>query len=160
MTALPPPHSHRRASRPHHCDQAVPCGCSRYRCCFGMLPTPTTQQTTSESQRWHHAALVSMGCPSCRCYKQLKKHLKRLPERGTLEGMNPIAEADAQALSETEAAFVRTLNADVQVSNSVDFTDTGSVAMDVITAISRHEQWTNAGPLSQSVRCMLILRTT
>ena len=50
-----------------------------------------------------------------RCYKQLKKHLKRLPERGTLEGMNPIAEADAQALSETEAAFVRTLNADVQV---------------------------------------------
>ena len=58
-----------------------------------------------------------MGCPPRRCYKQLKKHLKRLPERGTLEGMNPIAEADAQALSETEAAFVRTLNADVQVGN-------------------------------------------
>ena len=57
-----------------------------------------------------------MDCP-CRCYKQLKKHLKRLPERGTLEGMNPIAEADAQALSETEAAFVRTLNADVQVTD-------------------------------------------
>ncbi len=65
-----------------------------------------------------------MDCPACRCYKQLKKHLKRLPERGTLEGMNPIAEADAQALSETEAAFVRTLNADVQVCDPVDFTDT------------------------------------
>ena len=33
--------------------------------------------------------------------------------------MNPIAEADAQALSETEAAFVRTLNADVQVRHRI-----------------------------------------
>lgn len=58
-----------------------------------------------------------MACRLYRCYKQLKKHLKLLPEKQALEGMNPIPEADALALTENESAFVRTLNADVQLFN-------------------------------------------
>ena len=52
--------------------------------------------------------------------------------------MNPIAEADAQALSETEAAFVRTLNADVQVTEAVVWDATRSVNKLTCTAIEQH----------------------
>lgn len=47
-------------------------------------------------------------------YKQLKKHLKRLPEKNALAGgAAAISEAEARALGATEADFVAALSADV-----------------------------------------------